>query len=308
MTASPYTDESPDVDDSIVDLLVDRHAISPDTAATIRRIMETEGVQWSVAAAMSGMLTPEQIEQALMWSEQRRAEASSSDSIFERALKRPKGQLVARSGGSVVKPGPQLLLAHDPYNPFGEKIRSLRTELLLLADSATMFLAIVSSGPSEGRSALAAELAIAFAQLGRRTLLVDADMRKPSQHQLFQTTNDFGLAESIEGRHTAILHSVENLPAMSLLTAGNASSNPLELLSDRQFDRLTESWRRQFEFVIIDTPPVSQYSDGLTVATLAGRVLLVSRSVATSFKDMKEMLRRLSLTRSQILGAVINHF
>jgi len=307
MTASPYSNESPDVDDAIIEMLVDRHAISPDTAATIRRIMETERVQWSVAAAMSGMLTPEQIEQALMWSEQRRAEGSG-DSIFERALKRPKGQLVARTGGSVVKPGPQLLLAHDPYNPHGEKIRSLRTELLLLADSATMFLAIVSSGSAEGRSALAAELAIAFGQLGRRTLLVDADMRKPSQHLLFQTSNDYGLAESIEGRQTAILHSVENVPAMSLLTAGNASSNPLELLSDRQFDRLTDSWRRQFEFVIIDTPPVSQYSDGLTVATLAGRVLLVSRSVATSFKDMKEMLRRLALTRSQILGAVINNF
>lgn len=307
MNASAFSDETPDVDESIVDLLVERHAISAETAATIRRIMETEGVQWSVAAAMSGLLSQEQIEQAVKWSEQRRAE-SSSDSIFERALRRPKGQLVARTGGNEVKPGPQLLLANDPYNPYGEKIRSLRTELLLLSDSATMFLAVVSSGPSEGRSALAAELAIAFGQLGRRTLLVDADMRKPSQHLLFQTNNDFGLAESIEGRHTAIVHPVENIPALSLLTSGNASSNPLELLSDRQFDRLTDSWRRQFEFVIIDTPPVSQYSDGLTVATLAGRVLLVSRSVTTSFKDMKEMLRRLALTRSQILGAVINHF
>ena len=307
MSASAYSNESPDVDDAIVDLLVDRHAISAETAATIRRIMQTEGVQWSVAAAMSGMLTSEQIEQALMWSQQRRCEGAD-EGIVERAMKRPKGQLVARAGGSEVKPGPQLLLAHDPYNPHGEKIRSLRTELLLLSDSATMFLAIVSSGPSEGRSALAAELAIAFGQLGRRTLLVDADLRKPSQHLLFQTSNDFGLAESIEGRHNAILHSVENVPAMSLLTAGTPPPIPLELLSDRQFDRLTDTWRRQFEFVIIDTPPVSQYSDGLTVATLAGRVLLVSRSVATSFKDMKEMLRRLALTRSQILGAVINNF
>jgi len=308
MTASSFSNENPDVDDDIVDLLVDQHAISAETAATIRRIRETEGVQWSVAAAMSGMLTPEQIEQAVMWAEQRRAEGAG-EGIFERALKRrPAQQLVARTGGSEVKPGPQVLLAHDPYSPHCEKIRSLRTELLLLSDSATMFLAIVSSGSGEGRSALAAELAIAFGQLGRRTLLVDADMRKPSQHLLFQTNNHFGLADVIEGRQTAIVHSVHNVPALSLLTSGTASANPLELLSDRQFDRLTETWRRQFEFVIIDTPPVGQYSDGLTVATLAGRVLLVNRSVATSFKDMKEMLRRLAPTRSQILGAVINHF
>jgi protein-tyrosine kinase len=308
MTTGQSSGAPRDIDDAIVDSLVDQHGISSDAVATIRRIMETEGVKWSVAAAMSGMLTPDQIEDVIMWAEQRRT-VISTDGIIERALRRPKGgQLVRSTSGIEVRPGPQVLFAHDPYSPRSEKIRSLRTELMLLSDSATMILAIIGSGPSEGRSALAAELAIAFGQLGRRTLLVDADLRSPSQHILFQTDNDFGLAETIAAGHAGVMRDVVGLPAMSLLTAGNAATNPMELLSDRQFDRLTESWRRQFEVVILDTPPVSQFSDGLAVATLAGRALIVSRSVTTSYKDMKEMLRRLALTRSQILGAVINHF
>jgi capsular exopolysaccharide synthesis family protein len=179
---------------------------------------------------------------------------------------------------------------------------------MLLGNSASLTLAVVGSGPREGRSLLAAELALGFAQLGGRTLLVDADMRNPTQHLLFQASNSFGLAQCIDGRQPELMYRIAGYPAMSLLTAGTAQSNPLELLSDARFERLTDSWRKQFEFIIFDTPPIGSFADGLTVATMTGRVLVVSRSVATTFRDLKDMLRRLAMTQSQVLGAVINSY
>jgi capsular exopolysaccharide synthesis family protein len=227
--------------------------------------------------------------------------------LIEKALRRNTERLPVKVEDPEVEPSGQLTLVRDPYDPRSEKIRALRTELLMLSDAASVNLAIVSSAAGEGRSLLAAELALAFGQLGRRTLLVDADMRNPTQHSLFQTSNKAGLAQCIAGR-TPQMYRIKRLTSTSLITAGTATSNPLELLSDQRFERLMERWRKQFEFIILDTPPINRFADGLTVAALAGRVLVVSRAEATRFKDLKETLRRLSLTRSQILGAVINSF
>jgi Mrp family chromosome partitioning ATPase len=82
----------------------------------------------------------------------------------------------------------------------------------------------------------------------------------------------------------------------------------LELLSDGRFEKLLSEWRNNYEFIVIDTPPVSHCADGLAVASLAARVLIVSRSQHTSYKNTREMLRRLATTQSTILGAVLNHF
>jgi Mrp family chromosome partitioning ATPase len=104
------------------------------------------------------------------------------------------------------------------------------------------------------------------------------------------------------------MHGVEGLPELAVLTSGPISSNPLELVSSRRFERLMTALRRQYDFIVIDTPAVSQYADALQVATLAQRVLVVSRSEATSLQSLKDMLRRLTVTESRILGAVINRF
>ena len=95
---------------------------------------------------------------------------------------------------------------------------------------------------------------------------------------------------------------------MHLLTAGEIPPNPLELLSDGRFEKLMADWRNNYEFLVLDTPPVSQCADGLAIATLAGRVLVLSRAQHTPYKNTREMLRRLATTQSRILGAVMNHF
>jgi protein-tyrosine kinase len=216
--------------------------------------------------------------------------------------------LTVRQG--VARLSSELLHARDGDHVRAEKIRALRTDLMLLNDSAQRgnVIALVGPGRGEGRSQLCAELAMAFAQLGRRTLLVDADLRHPRQHVLFTADNQWGLAQTLALGESPFLHAVEGLPELVVLASGAIPPNPLELVSHQRFERLIGELRRQYDFIVIDTPAVSLYADALQIATVAQRVLMVTRTEATSFQAMKDTLRRLAVTESKILGAVINKF
>jgi protein-tyrosine kinase len=289
--------------------LISRFKLSPEMIRAVQALMNQESLSFVDAALRLGFVTQEQIDDALDWAKRRQSEESGG--LFETAIRKisDNRQLVLAQG-EMVKPGVQLILAHDPDNPRSEKIRALRTELLLLSEASSQAntIALLSASAGEGRSQLAAELAISFSQLGRRTLLVDADLRQPKQHLLFGSTNEIGLGEAISRNQKAWLHPVNGLPTLSLLTAGATPPNPLELLSDGRFSRLLQDWRKAFEFVILDTPPIKDYSDGLAIATLAGKVIVLSRGQHTSYVETRDLLRRLAATQSQILGAVINHF
>jgi Mrp family chromosome partitioning ATPase len=125
---------------------------------------------------------------------------------------------------------------------------------------------------------------------------------------LFGSSNLIGLADAISRNQKPLFHPVDGLPQLSLLTSGSIPPNPLELLSDGRFERLLQDWRKTYEFVVLDTPPVHSYADGLAIATLAGRVIVLSRGQHTSFNETRDLMRRLATTQSQILGAVINYF
>jgi receptor protein-tyrosine kinase len=208
------------------------------------------------------------------------------------------------------RPDPRLLIAHSPQGERSEQIRALRTELLLRrgASSEAILLAVLSPCAGEGRSQIAAELAIAFAQTGYPTLLIDADLQAPQQHALFGLPNGQGLAQAIENEAEARLHAVHGLPCLSVLTAGSVAGDPLELLASRRFVRMVDDCRDKFEFVVLDTSPVGRCADALAVASLAGLVLVASRAQHTPQREMRAMLRRLKATQSAIVGAVISHF
>jgi len=208
------------------------------------------------------------------------------------------------------KPTARLAGAYDTFDPRCEKIRALRTELLLRREpgDGAEAIALLSPGTGDGRSQLAAELAIAFAQLDRPTLLVDADLRHPSQHLLFTADNKSGLVQAIQHGTPPYFHPVEGLRHLWLLTTGPTPDNALELLLNKRFAALVEEWRESFDFVVLDTAPITEYSDGLAVASLIKRVLVLSRARHTPYKESRDMLRRLAAIRSQIVGAVINHF
>jgi protein-tyrosine kinase len=275
----------------------------------IFEVMQKSDIRFSDAAIQLGFVSRVDVDEAMI---RTRANQASQDSgLVETAIRRiSSDRRIVLKHGEVVTPSSRLILAHDADNPRSERLRALRTELLLLNEGArgANVVAIVSPGAGEGRSQLSAELAIAFAQLGRRTLLVDADLRNPQQHVFFGAANEHGLTKVITNFEKPIYHPVLGLSQMHLLTAGPAPSNPLELLSDGRFEKLVTEWRNAYEFLVLDTPPLSKCADGIAVATLAGRVLLLSRAQHTSYASTRDMLRRLASTQSRILGAVINHF
>jgi protein-tyrosine kinase len=289
--------------------LIAELGLSDVTVQQIYEYMNSMGTNFIEAAGRMGILRPEVIEQAVH--KVRNAQPVDEAGMIETAIRRiASDRRVVLRQGEKVSPGPNLILAHDSDNPRSERLRALRTELLLLheAGRGANIMAILSPGSGEGRSQLAAELAVSFAQLGRRTLLVDADMRKPHQHVLFGSTNLHGLSEAIRLNEKPYFHPVSGLPALHLLTAGPVPPNPLELLSDGRFSNLLTEWRNSYEFIVLDTPPVGQCADGLAVATMAARALVLSRAQHTTYKSTKSLMRRLATTQSRLLGAVINHF
>lgn len=217
-----------------------------------------------------------------------------------------------RPGSGLVpyaKPVAELLGVHDPFEPYCEGIRTLRTELALrVAPKESNVFAVLSPTRGEGRSRLAAELAIAFAQLGQDTLLVDADLRSPRQHELFGANNDQGLAQALVDGRAPRLQAVAGLPSLMLVTAGPRPQNPLELLADTNFEEFISGWRRRHQHVVIDTPPVTQCADAIAIATEARRVLLITRRHQTGFVQGRELIRKLQSTGAQIVGSVINAF
>jgi protein-tyrosine kinase len=289
--------------------LLARFGLSSEMVHAVYELMQSDSLNFVDAAQRLGFVTQEQVAEALMWV--KHDYQTDNAGLIETAIRRiSSNKQVVPAQGEVVKPGPQLILAHDSDNPRSEKIRALRTELLLLSEASigANTIALLSACGGEGRSQLAAELAISFSQLGRRTLLVDADLRQPSQHVLFGSTNESGLVEAISRNQKPWFHPVNGLPQLSVLTSGTIPPNPLELLSDGRFARLLQDWRKAYEFVILDTPPIQGFADGLAIATLAGRVIILSRGQHTSFHQTRELMRRLATTQSQILGAVINYF
>lgn len=313
MNAEPKPHPAPPVSDkALAEALTALFKLPDDALASIRAASQAMHLPFGDAALHTGLVTQRELNEALEWArsqpgpviEQRRG-------IIEEMLHRntARSDVVLWEGAELV-PGPRLTLAHDPDSPRSEGIRTLRTELLMRTAGrrGAGIFALLSPCAGEGRSQLCAELAIAFAQLGSKTLLVDADMRNPQQHLLFGADNDIGLAQALVDSSTVRMRRVKDIPQLAVLTSGGIPPNPLELLLGNRFERLVSDWRRSCEYVVIDTPPTSQFSDALALATVAGNVVVVGRAHHTLFKDVKEMSRKLETTRARVVGAVLNQF
>ncbi len=309
MSVYPLEDSLTGREKTVSDALIAKYALTTEAVDQIMQARHTLHLNFAEAAVRIGILSLEQITEAIEFLLTMESEDSSG--IIETALRRQsRSRSLTVRAREMVTPSSDLILAHDMENERSERIRALRTELLLLCDAreGANVLAMMSPEAGEGRSQLSAELAIAFSLLGRRTLLVDGDLRKSRQHVLFNAPNQNGLAQALLSKERPNVYGVAGLPHLSVLTAGAVVPNPLELLSGGHAARLVTEWRYEQEFVVIDTPPVSQFSDGLAIAMMADHVLVLSRARTTRFTVMKDMLRRLGTTQSRILGAVINNF
>lgn len=227
----------------------------------------------------------------------------AAQSDVDAALARPETAAPVADG----RASEEVQAVHDPFHPFTEQLRTLRQELLLRnPEDSGLCVAVVSPGAQEGRSRIAAELAVVLAQLDESTLLIDADLRKPRQHVLFDVEGEIGLGQAVRQGASPRVHGIDGLPALSVLAAGEAPGNPMELLTGRPFGELLAGLRRRYQHVILDTPPAAQFSDALAVANHAGAALVVIGKDRSELAACKNLQRRLATTRANILGAVMN--
>jgi len=207
----------------------------------------------------------------------------------------------------------ELVVASQPFHQCAEQMRALRSQLLIRWANGGIrqrMLAIVSPARNEGRSYLAANLAVSFAQLGEPTLLIDADMRRPRQGQIFEVDEGIGLSAALSGRAT-LRSSVVPLPRfgrLSLLPAGARPPNPLELLSRDSFAILLHELQREYQVVLIDTPAAEPCADAQTIAFRAGGALVLARKDHTNLKATSRLIRVLGDAGASIAGTVLNSF
>jgi receptor protein-tyrosine kinase len=168
-------------------------------------------------------------------------------------------------------------------------------------------LTVVGAERGEGRSYLAGNLAVVFAQLGERTLLVDADLRAPRQHLLFSLANRVGFSTVLAGRQQeeAIVR-IAALPGLSVLPAGPTPPNPLELLNRLNFDELLIQIRASYDVVIVDTPALSSGDDAAMIAVRTGAALAVARCGTTRLGAFADLLQGLQDAGASVVGSVLN--
>jgi len=206
----------------------------------------------------------------------------------------------------------ELVVAYEPFHPRAEELRALRTQLLMRWSNTKVghrVLAIVSPGSGEGRSYVAANLAVVFSQLGERTLLIDADLRTPRQHRIFNVPDRIGLSAVLSGRadRSAITQILE-FGRLSLLPAGAPPPNPQELLSRPSLGVLLQEMWTEFDIILIDTPPAKLYADAQSVTFRAGSAMMLARKDHTRLADTASVIRELSDTGARIVGTVFNAF
>ncbi|MGH6831090.1 MAG: polysaccharide biosynthesis tyrosine autokinase, partial [Methylocella sp.] len=168
-------------------------------------------------------------------------------------------------------------------------------------------LAVVSPISGEGRTYVTANLAVAFSQLGKTTLLIDADLRAPRQHRIFNVTNPIGLSTILSGRAgMEAIEPISHFGILSVLPAGPVPPNPLELLSRPEFSKLLKESARRYEVILVDTAAAERGSDAQTVAGRAKGALIVARQDRARIADVAAIAENVAAYGAQVVGAVFN--
>ncbi|OCA84597.1 CpsD/CapB family tyrosine-protein kinase [Bacillus sp. FJAT-27986] len=197
----------------------------------------------------------------------------------------------------------------EPKSPISEQFRTLRTNIQYsFIDEEMQTIMITSSGPTEGKSTTAANIAVVFAQQGKRTLFIDADLRKPSSHYTFSFTNNVGLT-SVLTRQIELGKAIQIVEPLGLhvLTSGPLPPNPAELLSSKSMNELINQTKEDFDIIIVDTPPITAVTDAQIIANICQGVVLVVSSGRTQVEDAVKTKELLLNTGTKILGAVLNN-
>ncbi len=203
---------------------------------------------------------------------------------------------------------PKLVVLTAPRSAAAEQYRALRTNLEFLGVDGPLVKVMITSGtPGAGKSLTSCNLAIALAQAGKNTILVDADLRRPMVHHLFGTGNLSGLTTALtrpEEWHKYVTHGP--IGGLSLLTSGPIPPNPSEMMSSPIMTELFSQLGQAYDMVIVDTPPVVSFTDAVALSQSLDGVILVVRAGHTSRKVDLKGKERLTQVNARILGIVLN--
>jgi capsular exopolysaccharide synthesis family protein len=203
----------------------------------------------------------------------------------------------------------RLITYEDPKSPVSESYRSLRTNISYAsADKKIKSLLISSPQPGEGKSTTTANLAIAFAQLRKRTLLIDADLRKPVQHNVFDHPRGPGLAEYLIGDVediNTIIHSTK-VEDLFIVTAGGLPPNPSELLGSERMGSLVDQLEREWDMVLFDSPPIVAVTDASMISGEIDAIAMVTKAGQTDVSAIDRALDTIKNVKAPLIGVILN--
>jgi receptor protein-tyrosine kinase len=276
-------------DRSIGAILIDSGKLSIADAEQILHLQKAENLRFGDAGIKLGLLSEVDIQRAL---------AHQYDYPY-----------LVKGDGAV---SDSLVAAYNPFGHQVESLRTLRSQLMLrrfTGQPNRKMLSIVSPGKGEGRSYLAANLAVVFSQLGERTLLIDADMRNPCQHEMFKLENRRGFSSVLAGRDDLqAVQRVNNFVDLSVLTAGATPPNPQELLGRPALTHFLHILNEAFDVILIDTPPSADFADAHMLAARAGAALFVARKNHSRLELVRQQTENMTQSGIEVIGSVLSEF
>lgn len=203
-----------------------------------------------------------------------------------------------------------LFAVNKPRSHFAEAFRSARTALAFsMVDKPLRSVVVTSAMPAEGKTLTAVNLAVAHAQAGKRTLLIDADLRKPRVHAVFNGRSDVGLSNllasgKLESETAIVQAGIDNLFYM---TSGPVPPNPVELLDSERFGRRLEEWLKKYEMIVFDAPPMLNLADALVIGKHMDGAVLVVRTFVTNKYAAQQVARQIAASKIKLLGVLLNN-
>jgi len=285
------------------------------TAGGSQSVLHDQSIGRIIAAA--NKLTAEQVEQILV--HQKKAGVRFGEAAVALGLANGEDVMWALSQqfhypyapGSATQLSSELVLANKPFSEQAEAFRILRSQInmrLFAAGQQKRAIAVISPEQGDGKSFFAANMAVAMSQLGGRTLLVDADMRNPRQHEIFGLSDArAGLSGILSGRAEAnVIRTVPDLPSLFVMPVGTVPPNPTELLERPAFGLLVKELLSKFDYVIVDTPAAELGADGAIAAAHCGAALVMTRKDATRVDAVQELVDSLANGPAELAGVVLN--
>lgn len=276
-------------DRPIGDLIRDARNLSAAEVEKVLSYQREHGVRFGEAAVTLGLASPDDVLNALAQQ-------------FHYPLANAERRIAS----------PELVTLLQPFSVQAEAIRAVRSQVtmrLAKPDAVRQALAVISPSTGDGKTYFAANLAVALAQLGGRTLIVDADLRGPRQHEVFKVSNSAGLSSLLSGRsETQVIQAVEGVPGLFVLPCGPIPPNPLELIERPAFGLLVRELTAKFDHVVIDTAAASLGSDACVVAAKCGAALVLTRKNENKVSALQDLVASMAGSSVQLLGAVVNEY